>query len=1110
MTGCASQDLLAEFVAGRLSGDRSTAIAQHLVECTACQELADSLADDSQIREFGRRHREHHTTPIESIDELRERLYALAPGSSQCSGDMTHFCVAENRPPDTLGRFRLLERLGAGGFGVVYLAEDTQLNRQVALKVPRAGRLADPEACERFLREMRAAAALHHPQIVAVYDAGQYEGVYFLAAAYCPGVTLLQWMKDRGGPASPEQAAAIVLALAEAAHHAHEHGVLHRDIKPHNVLLDPTSRFRELPFCPKLTDFSVAKLLESDVDATATNVLVGTPRYMAPEQVAGRRDLLGPACDVYALGVVLYELLTGEPPIRGDNNADTLRRVLQDEPVSPRKLTPEISRDLEAICLKCLEKSPHKRYSTARDVADELDRFLQGQPTQARPLSALERVARWVRRRPAAAGLLAAGIAGAFLVIGGLLLYNARLNHFNVRLQGALTAAREAQAKATQSDNRTQQLLYVSDMRLAARAWKDGDSRGMADFLRRHIPRSGETDRRGLEWRFLWSRAVVEPETLDALPGDIYHLEISPDGESVATAGKDAVVRLYNLATGDLELSIPTGQGEVNGVCFSPDGQRLATGGDDGSVRIWSRKEGRALLSIPAHPGHVMDVQFTPDGATVISCGKDPLIHVWDATTGEERAVLEGRPRGTFSIDVSPDGKSLASASWGGTELWDLAERRPRLKIGRVNPEYIGCSIAFSPDGRSAALADMTGDVTIFDAQTGNRLAAGRHLDPVICVAFSPDARYLASTDGVGTISLWDLSAIDLTSAPTTPAELIRLRQWPGHQGRLYTASFTRDGRRLLTAGADGALRSWRLAELLPAQVAVADGEYNHPVFLDDGRLLAAGRSQLIQWRPASDPGLEKGLSLPFYKPLLTGAGKLLAMASHQGDVELWDLARGKQLQRWSVGAIQKSGDLCLSPDGRRLAILGEQPPRTIKVFRTSNGDIISSLPAPEASLGQFCFSPDGSQLAFSADHDLLRWDLGTDVLTRSAPVSAHGGSLNDLAYRPDGALLASCGWDRLVKLWNPTSGKLLADLSSHLHEVNSLAFSRDGRTLLTADAGGVLKVWSVAAREELFDLQLCDEGVSWLSISHDSRWLAAATSSGRLLLLDLEREALQ
>jgi WD40 repeat protein/serine/threonine protein kinase len=1114
MNGCASQELLRAFVAGGLNPDRSTEVAVHLAVCTSCQDLADALTEDSQIRELGRAHREGRMDlgSSASISELCEQLYALAPAAERREEAPRTAYAGESSHPSVLGRFRLLDRLGAGGFGVVYLAEDTQLNRRVALKLPRAGSLADPDASERFVREMRAAAALHHPQIVAVYDAGQQDGVYFLAAAYCPGATLQQWMQERGGPAAPEDAAAIVLALAEAAHHAHERGVLHRDIKPQNVLLDPTSRFRELPFCPKLTDFSVAKLLENEADATATNVLVGTPRYMAPEQVAGRRDLLGPPCDVYALGVVLYELLTGEPPIRGDNNADTLRRVLQDEPVSPRKLAPAIPGDLEAICLKCLEKSPPKRYSTAREVAEDLDRFLQGQPTRAHPLSPAERIARWIRRRPAAAGLLAVGIAGAFLLIGGLLLYNARLNDFNsdlgkanADLQDALTAARESQAKATQSDNRTHQLLYVSDMRLAARAWKDGDSRSMADFLGRHIPHPGETDRRGLEWRFLSSRAVVEPEILDEAPGDIYHLEVSPDGASAATAGKDATVRLYNLARGKLGLSIPTGQGEVNGVCFSPDGQRLATGGDDGTVRVWSRNEGRELLSIAAHPGHVMDVQFTPDGATLISCGKDALLHVWDAATGDERAKLDGRDRGTFSVDIAPDGKTLASASWGGTELWHLSEGRPRLTIGSEDPDYIACCIAFSPDGRVVALADMAGDVTIFDAQTGHRLAAGGHLDPVICVAFSQDGRYLASTDGVGTIFLWDLSAIDLTSPSQTPAELTPLRQWPGHQGRAYTASFTRDGR-LLTSGADGVLRSWRVADLLPPQVAFADGGFGRPVFFDDGRLLVAGRGQLVEWTPASDPGLKRGVDQPFLAPLLAsdGAGKLLATANHQGEVELWDRTRGKRLQRWSFGVTLSFGDVCLSPDGLRLAILAEQSPKIIQVFRTSDGHKIHSVPAPQAALGHFCFSPDGSQLAFKADDEVVRWEFGSNVLLRSPPDDSHGGSLNDLAYHPDGSLLATCASDRFVKFWDPRSGKLLAELSSHLQDVTSLAFSPDGRTLLTVDAGGVLKMWNVAAREELFELQLCEDGVSRLSISHDGRWLAATTAAKRLLLLDL------
>lgn len=1094
---CVFRELLPEFAAGRLQGDRSTEICRHLAECPTCQETLDALSDDAHVRDFFRCHQRLSPSPdsAELMAELCERIHALIPISVDDCLEATTPAVCGELIQGGLGRFRLLERLGAGGFGVVYLAEDTQLNRHVALKVPRAGTLADRDARERFLRETRAAAALHHPQIVAVYDAGQHEGIYFLAAAYCPGDNLRQWQRKQERPTAPRTAATIVLALAEAAQHAHENGVLHRDIKPQNVLLDPTVRFRDLPFCPKLTDFSVAKLLEGDDEATVTNVLVGTPRYMAPEQASGRRDLIGPACDIYALGVVLYELLTGEPPIRGEDNADTLRRVLQDEPLPPRKRDRDVPRDLEAICLKCLEKSPEKRYPRAELLAQDLERFLHSQPTQARPLGAAEHLVRWIGRRPAMAGFAGIAVAGTLLLVGGLLLYNVRLNDFNTRLGRAISE--------------TQQLLYVSDMRLAARAWKDGDSRGMADFLRRHIPQAGKPDWRGLEWQFLWSRVVAAPETLETLPSEVYHLEISPDGVWVATAGKDAIVRIYRLSNGELAQSLPTGQHEVNSVCFSPDGQRLATAGDDGSVRIWSRKEARELLAIDAHPGHVMDVQFCREGDAVISSGKDSQIHVWDATTGLSRAVLEGRPRGTFSIDLSPDAKTLASASWGGTELWDLSERRPRQTLGSEHPEYIGCSIAFSPDGRAVALADMEGKITIFDSQDGKELAAGRHLDPVICIAFSADGRYLASTDGVGTISLWDTSGIDAASPPATPVELPRLRQWPGHQGRVYTAAFTGEGR-LLTAGADGALRSWRLAELLKIHVAAADGKFGRARFLFDGRLLAAESDRLVEWSPAQDPGLKRGTEKPQNKPLLAtdGAGKLLAMASPQDGVELWDLALGEQFQRRSVGPIPYAGDICLSPDGRRLAILGEQKPRAIEVFRMSDGAKVFTLPAPETALGRLCFSPDGSQLAFSSDQNVLRWSLETNLLEKSSAVSSHGGGIKDLAYSPDGALLASCGSDRLIKLWNPRSGNLVADLSSHLDAVQSLAFSPDGRTLFSADFGGVLKLWNVASREELFDIQLCEEAISCLTISQDGRWLAATATSGRILLLDLGHRA--
>jgi hypothetical protein len=298
-----------------------------------------------------------------------------------------------------VGRFRITHELGRGGFGIVFLAEDSRLGRKVALKVPRPEVAGEPTLRQRFLREAHSAAALDHPNVASVYEAGEADGLCYIASAYCPGGNLAAWLRRHPGPVPMRQAAALVAALAGAVQHAHEHGVLHRDLKPSNILLAPPSgEADELGFVPKVTDFGLAKLLEEADDETTSGILLGTPSYMAPEQVEGRSRAVGVATDVYALGVILYELLTGRTPFRGPSLLMTLDQVRTAEPVAPRALRRDVARDLDVICLKCLQKSPRDRYASAADLAADVQRFLRHEPIRARPVGFVTRAWRWCQR----------------------------------------------------------------------------------------------------------------------------------------------------------------------------------------------------------------------------------------------------------------------------------------------------------------------------------------------------------------------------------------------------------------------------------------------------------------------------------------------------------------------------------------------------------------------------------------------------------------------------------------------------------------------------------------------------------------------------------------
>jgi tRNA A-37 threonylcarbamoyl transferase component Bud32 len=329
----------------------------------------------------------------------------------------------QTRAPSTgegqLGRFELRRELGCGGFGIVFLAWDSWLHREVALKVPRLERCLTPESRQRFLREARAAAGLDHPGIVPVHEMGEAGGVCYIVSDYCPGINLAQWLGQQTAPIPVREAAALIAALAEAVQHVHERNVWHRDIKPSNILLQTRQKSTAdgLPFTPRLTDFGLAKLLEAETQNTPSGAILGTPTYMAPEQASGQLQKVGPHTDVYALGAILYELLTGRPPFHGATSLDVLRQVTEDEPVSPRQLRSDVPRDLETICLKCVQKEPLSRYVSAAELAADLRRFLIGEAIAARPLHLVERVRRWCLRPERVRS------AGMFLISFGLVFF---------------------------------------------------------------------------------------------------------------------------------------------------------------------------------------------------------------------------------------------------------------------------------------------------------------------------------------------------------------------------------------------------------------------------------------------------------------------------------------------------------------------------------------------------------------------------------------------------------------------------------------------------------------------------------------------------------------
>lgn len=551
--------------------------------------------------------------------------------------------------PEQVGRFHIERVLGVGGFGVVYLAHDPFLERHVVLKVPRPHALFSADERRRFVLEARAASQLDHRHIVTTFEAGETDGLPYIAYAYCEGPTLAEWIRQQTGPVQPRLAATIVMHLADAVSCSHQQGILHRDIKPGNVLLDPVKGGdqADFPFVAKLSDFGLAKLIEADLQATATSVMLGTPRYMAPEQTRHDQHMIGPATDVYGLGSVLYELLTKQPPFTAEATWDVLTQVREYAPAAPRLIVPDIPRDLEIIVLTCLEKDPADRYSTAAELNADLERFLNGEPIHARPTPPLRQLWMWCARHRLIAGLSGAIIASVILLFTGMLIHLMQTAHLSRELKNknqsltdtvqqlnqAVMQGKSAREVAEKHARELSETLYSIEVARAAEAWRRGDLKTMAAALQ---PFATQPDLYEFGWRYLWRQQSTKELFRTTMPKPQYFAQFTPDGQKVAFAGADSIVRIHALDDYRILHKIDTEQREINGLTFDPKGKWMATAGDDGSVAVWDLPEGtrRARYDVfkdaPAY-----QVDYSPAHQWLVVCGNSPEIQLIDLRRGE-------------------------------------------------------------------------------------------------------------------------------------------------------------------------------------------------------------------------------------------------------------------------------------------------------------------------------------------------------------------------------------------------------------------------------------------------------------------------------------------
>jgi WD40 repeat protein/serine/threonine protein kinase len=994
-----------------------------------------------------------------------------------------------------LGDYELLEELGQGGMGRVYKARQRSLGRLVALKVIRVDGPATEVDRLRFRTEAEAAARLDHPNIVPVYEVGEHEGQPYLAIRYVEGGSLNRHL-DRFRD-DPRAAVTLVEALARAVHHAHERGVLHRDLKPGNVLVEavrgqgsgdsknnsPSLTPDPWSVTPLITDFGLARLVDRDCGLTRSGDLVGTPSYMAPEQASRGGAAITTAADIYGLGAILYALLTGRPPFVGETILDTLEQVKDCEPEPPSRLNPKISRDLQTVCLKCLHKEPARRYASAWDLAEDLRRLQMQEPISARPVSSRERLALWAKRRPAMAAVY--GLMGLVLLLGGV---GGNATWLWQRSEAARTklaseaadalAAKQAQTEAALATARRQSSLLSLERGLTS-CEQGEEAAGLLWFARSltQAPEGTEDLQRAIRGCISSTARRLRPlAAMVSHQGIINAVAFSPDQQLFATASSDRSAQLWETRTGRPHGPPLRHPGRVWALAFSPDGRQLLTGSADQTARFWDVRTGKLLEPALVHAGEVRAVAFSPDGKRVLTGSTDKTARLWDKATGRPVAVPLLHRNVVKAVAFSPDGRRILTGSWDGTaQQWEARTCRP-LGPPLQHQNWVN-AVAFSPDSKVLLTGSDDHTARLWEAETGKPL--GRplpHHGGVFAAVFSPDGRLVLTGSGDHNARVWETRSGRLLGAPLLHPAFVR------------AAAFSPDGQSIVTGCDDQAARVWEAA---PGEVTRSplqhDAEVFRLVFHADGHtLLTASADRTVRcWEATTGRQLGSPLQMSAGVEVVgfSSDGKAFVEGCKNRTVRLWDVAKGKPVNTILLPDVLHA--VAFSPDGSTLVMACEDA--SVVRWRPGVSEPLRRLLQLPELVHALAISPDARMFATAGeDHTARLWDLST--AEPLGPPLNHQGEVYAVAFSPNGRMLVTGSGDRMARLWEVKTGQTLGVPLQHGDAVWAVAFSPDGKTVLSGGGDKNARLWDVASCQPLAPPFRHESDVRAVAFSPDGR----------------------